>query len=104
SIYDRFTKSLVDAFNKIHVGDPLDDKTEMGPLITTEHRKRVMTYIESGRSEGATIATGGKAPQGDAFSRGWFLAPTVFIDAKPEMKIVREEIFGPVVAVMPFKD
>ena len=104
SIYDRFTKSLVDAFNRIHVGDPLDEKTEMGPLITTEHRKRVMTYIESGRSEGATIATGGKPPQGDLYSRGWFLAPTVFIDAKPEMKIAREEIFGPVVAVMPFND
>ena len=104
SIYDRFTKALVDAFNRIQVGDPLDEKTEMGPLITTEHRKRVMTYIDSGKSEGATIATGGKPPQGDLYSRGWFLAPTVFIDAKPEMKIVREEIFGPVVAVMPFSD
>jgi acyl-CoA reductase-like NAD-dependent aldehyde dehydrogenase len=104
SMYDRFTKALVDKFNHIHVGDPLDDKTEMGPLITTEHRKRVMTYIESGKSEGATIATGGNAPKGDLYANGWYLSPTVFLDAKPEMKIVREEIFGPVVAVMPFKD
>lgn len=104
SIYDRFTKALVDKFNRIHVGDPLDDKTEMGPLITTEHRKRVMTYIESGKSEGATIATGGDTPKGDLFAKGWYLAPTVFLDATPEMKIVREEIFGPVVAVMPFND
>jgi len=104
SIYDRFTKALVDAFNRIHVGDPLDEKTDMGPLITTEHRKRVMTYIDSGKSEGATIATGGKPPQGESFAAGWYLSPTVFIDAKPEMKIAREEIFGPVVAVMPFKD
>jgi acyl-CoA reductase-like NAD-dependent aldehyde dehydrogenase len=103
SIYDRFTKGLVDAFERIQVGDPLDDKTEMGPLITTEHRKRVMTYIDSGRSEGATIATGGKPPRGDAYSRGWYLSPTVFIDARPDMKIAREEIFGPVVVVMPFR-
>ncbi len=104
SIYDRFTKALVDAFNRIHVGDPLDEKTEMGPLVTTEHRQRVMTYIESGKSEGATIATGGKAPTGEAYSRGWYLSPTVFVDTRPEMKIVREEIFGPVVTVMPFRD
>jgi len=104
SIYDRFTKALVDTFNRIHVGDPLDEKTEMGPLVTTEHRQRVMTYIESGKSEGATIATGGKAPTGEAYSRGWYLSPTVFVDTRPEMKIVREEIFGPVVTVMPFRD
>lgn len=104
SMYDRFTKALVDKFNHIQVGDPLDDKTEMGPLITTEHRKRVMSYIESGKSEGATIATGGDAPKGDLYAKGWYLSPTVFVDAKPEMKIAREEIFGPVVAVMPFKD
>jgi len=104
SMYDRFTKALVDAFNRIQVGDPLDEKTEMGPLITTEHRQRVMTYIESGRSEGATIATGGNAPKGDLYARGWYLAPTVFVDVRPDMKIVREEIFGPVVTVMPFRD
>ncbi|MGZ5463040.1 MAG: aldehyde dehydrogenase family protein [Thermoanaerobaculia bacterium] len=104
SIYDRFTKALVDAFNRIQVGDPLDEKTEMGPLITTAHRQRVMTYIESGRNEGATIATGGKAPDSGSLATGSYLAPTVFVDARPEMKIVREEIFGPVVTVMPFRD
>ncbi|MGZ7078439.1 MAG: aldehyde dehydrogenase family protein [Thermoanaerobaculia bacterium] len=104
SIYDRFTKGLVDAFERVHVGDPLHENTEMGPLVTTEHRKRVMTYIESGKNEGASIATGGKAPGGDAYSRGSYLSPTVFIDARPDMKIAREEIFGPVVVVMPFRD
>jgi acyl-CoA reductase-like NAD-dependent aldehyde dehydrogenase len=104
SIYDRFTKALVDAFNRVQVGDPLNEKTEMGPLITTEHRNRVMTYIESGRREGATIATGGKPPAGDSYARGWYLSPTVFIDTRPEMKIVREEIFGPVVTVTPFRN
>jgi betaine-aldehyde dehydrogenase len=98
SIYDRFSKAVVDAFNKIKVGDPLSDETEMGPLVTAAHRERVMKYIEQGRAEGATMACGGGASD---YSQ---LAPTVFLDAKPEMAIVREEIFGPVVAVMPFVD
>src|SRR5687767_10060262 len=100
SLYDRFSRALVDKFNSIAVGDPLDDKTEMGPLVTTAHRERVMKYIDSGRSEGATLACGGDMPEG----RGSYLRPTVFLDAKPEMTIVREEIFGPVVAVMTFTD
>ncbi|HVS30897.1 MAG TPA: aldehyde dehydrogenase family protein [Thermoanaerobaculia bacterium] len=96
SIYDRFTKALVDAFERVKVGDPLDEETEMGPLVTAAHRARVMEYVESGKSEGATLASGGRT------SAGAYLSPTVFVDARPEMRIVREEIFGPVVAVMPF--
>ncbi len=98
SIHDRFVQALTDAFEKVNVGDPLDDATEMGPLVTRSHRERVMSYIDAGRSEGATLATGGKAREG----AGTYLDPTVFVDVKPEMKIAREEIFGPVVAVMPF--
>ena len=100
SIYDKFQKAIVGTFEKVNVGDPLKDETEMGPLVTDAHRKRVMRYIESGKAEGATLATGGKAPP----LPGSYLEPTVFLDAKPGMKIMREEIFGPVVAVMPFKD
>ncbi|HKR64705.1 MAG TPA: aldehyde dehydrogenase family protein [Thermoanaerobaculia bacterium] len=100
SLYDRFSKALVEKFNATRVGDPLDDKTEMGPLVTTAHRERVLEYIAAGRSEGATLACGGSPREG----AGSYLAPTVFLDAKPEMKIVREEIFGPVVTVMPFAD
>ena len=98
SIYERFTKAVVDAFAKVKVGDPLDDATEMGPLITTAHRERVMSFVEAGRSEGATLACGGEA------TRLSYVTPTVFLDARPDMKIVREEIFGPVVAAMPFRD
>jgi len=97
-IYDRFTKALVDAFQKVKVGEPLADETEMGPLVTATHRQRVVGYVESGKSEGATLATGGNV-SGHAY-----LEPTVFVDVKPQMSIVREEIFGPVVAVMPFRD
>ncbi|MEA2236243.1 MAG: hypothetical protein QOC81_967 [Thermoanaerobaculia bacterium] len=98
SIHDRFVQALTDAFEKVKVGDPLDDATEMGPLVTRSHRERVMSYIDAGRSEGATLATGGKVGEG----AGTYLDPTLFVDVKPEMKIAREEIFGPVVAVMPF--
>ena len=98
SIYDRFSSALVDAFTGISVGDPLAEETEMGPLVTAAHRERVMQYIEQGRAEGATLACGGTASH---YSQ---LAPAVFLDAKPGMSIVREEIFGPVVAVMPFAD
>ncbi len=98
TIYDRFSQAVVGAFQKVKVGNPLEESTEMGPLVTLAHRDRVMSYIDAGKREGATLATGGSAPAG----RGSFLQPTVFLDAKPNMKIVREEIFGPVVAVMPF--
>ena len=100
SIYDRFAKAVVGAFQNVRLGDPLADETEMGPLITTSHRDRVLEYVASGKDEGATLATGGKT----IGERGSYLEPAVFLDAKPKMKIVREEIFGPVVAVMPFKD
>jgi acyl-CoA reductase-like NAD-dependent aldehyde dehydrogenase len=104
SLYERFTSALVDAFEKVRVGDPLDESTDMGPLITTAHRDRVMDYILSGRSEGATLATGGSSPKNEACAHGCFLSPTIFVDTTPEMRIVREEIFGPVVTVMPFRD
>ena len=100
SIYKRFNEALIAAFGKVRVGNPLDEATEMGPLVTTSHRDRVMSYVEAGKREGARLATGGTAPQ----QSGSYLEPTVFVDAKPEMRIAREEIFGPVVAVMPFRD
>ncbi len=97
-IYDRFSKALVDAFDKVKVGDPLDDQTEMGPLVTAAHRERVMSYIESGKSEGAELATGGTCGE------QCYLSPAVFTAVTPEMRIAREEIFGPVVTVTPFRD
>jgi betaine-aldehyde dehydrogenase len=100
TLYDRFTKALVDAFERVKVGDPLEEATEMGPLVTAAHRQRVQAYIDKGKSEGATLAVGGVAPS----RAGMYLQPAVFLDATPDMTIVREEIFGPVVAVMRFHD
>jgi betaine-aldehyde dehydrogenase len=98
TIHDDFVEALVKAFDNIVVGDPLDDKTEMGPLVTASHRERVMSYIERGKSEGATLACGTRSVP----EKGSYLAPAVFTDTRADMSIVREEIFGPVVAVMPF--
>ncbi len=98
SLFDRFSSALVGAFAKVKVGEPLAEETEMGPLVTAAHRGRVMTYIEQGRDQGATLACGGEAT-GHAY-----LSPVVFLDVKPEMSIMREEIFGPVVTAMPFRD
>ena len=98
SIYDTFVeKSIVRARSRV-VGDPFDPRTELGPLVDQSQFDKVMGYIESGRSDGATLACGGDRI-GD---RGYFLRPTVFADVRDEMKIAREEIFGPVMSILPF--
>lgn len=103
SIYDQLVAQLIDVFQKVKIGDPLDEKTEMGPLISLSHRERVCGYIESGRSEGATLLCGGNEPEAAALARGAYLNPTLFADVRPEMKIAQEEIFGPVLSVIPFE-
>jgi betaine-aldehyde dehydrogenase len=97
SIHDRFAKALVEAFERVKAGEPLDDATEMGPLVTSTHCDKVMSYIDRGQNEGATLATGGKRT-------GCYVTPAVFLDATSDMAIVREEIFGPVVTLQPFDD
>lgn len=103
SIYDQLVAQLIDVFQKVKIGDPLDEKTEMGPLISLSHRERVRGYIESGRSEGAELLCGGSAPETGALAVGAFLYPTLFANVRPEMKIAQEEIFGPVLSVIPFE-
>jgi betaine-aldehyde dehydrogenase len=102
-IYDKFVAQLIELFQKVKVGDPLDEQTEMGSLISLSHRERVCGYIEAGRSEGAELLCGGKAPEAAALARGAYLNPTLFANVRPEMKIAQEEIFGPVLSVIPFE-
>jgi len=104
SIFEKFIEGLTERVQKIRVGDPLDEKTEMGPLITLAHRKHVSEYIGIGESEGATLVCGGDAPDGEPLRRGAYLRPAIFTRARPDMRIAREEIFGPVIVAMPFKD
>jgi len=104
SVHDRAVELLTAATQKVVVGDPLDDATEMGSLVSLKQRERVLGYVEAGREEGAELLTGGEAPTGDPFDLGAYLLPTIFDACRPEMRIVREEIFGPVVTVIPFTD
>lgn len=97
-IYDRFTEALTDRFSKIRVGDPMDEATEIGPLVSTSHRERVMGYVTAGSEENAKLCCGGQIPS----ERGAYLSPAVLTDVTPEMRVFQEEIFGPVVTVMPF--
>jgi betaine-aldehyde dehydrogenase len=87
------------AFSKIKVGDPFDLSTDMGPLAMRRQRERVENYIHKGREEGATLATGGGRPP--HLNCGFYIEPTVFGDVDNNMTIAREEIFGPVVSVIP---
>jgi aldehyde dehydrogenase (NAD+) len=90
------------AIASLPVGDPLDPKSRLGPLISEPQRQRVEGFIAKGREEGARLVAGGGRPA--AFSKGHYLEPTVFVDVQPGMTIAREEIFGPVLAVLPFDD
>ncbi|MBI5199948.1 MAG: aldehyde dehydrogenase family protein [Elusimicrobia bacterium] len=96
--YEELTSKLADRAKKVRLGPGLDPKTQMGPLVSSEHRARVESYVEAGKKEGAKLLAGGDRPAG----KGFFLNPAVFTDVKDDMKIAREEIFGPVAAVMPF--
>jgi acyl-CoA reductase-like NAD-dependent aldehyde dehydrogenase len=102
SVHDRVVELFTDATRKVVVGDPADPATEMGPLVTRRHMEAVLARIDAGTAEGARVVTGGGRLSGAAYDEGTYVAPTVFDGATPGMSIVREEIFGPVVAIIPF--
>lgn len=102
SIRDRFLAALKARVEKIRVGAPLDPQTQMGSLISQGHMQKVLEYIEIGKQEGARLLTGGYRVQEGDLAHGAFVAPTVFADCVDEMRIMREEIFGPVMAVSDF--
>lgn len=99
-IHDKLLDQLRTTVEKLVVGNPLDPKTQMGAQVSEEQYKKILSYIESGKAQGAHVVTGG-AP---AASKGYFVKPTVFSQVKDEMKIAQEEIFGPVVCAMKFSD
>ncbi len=102
-IYDEFLSSYIDRVKKIRIGDPTEEKTEMGSLVSHAQFETVKSYFEKGIEEGATALYGGGRPKGKKFSKGYFFQPTVLADVKPSATVACEEIFGPIVAVMPFK-
>src|SRR6202041_2557949 len=100
AIHDKFVERLIERTKTISIGDPLDPATDFGPVISAEARDRILRYIDSGRAEGATLAYGGGVPARPQFGRGFWGEPTIFPDVRNDMTIAREEIFGPVLAVI----
>ena len=102
SAQERVVELFAEATRKIKVGDPADEATEVGTLVSFKQRDRVKDYIEIGLGEGATLVVGGTAPEDPALAAGAYLLPTVFDGVDNDMRIAREEIFGPVVSIIPF--
>lgn len=103
SIHEEFSERLVDFTRSVTVGDPLNEATQLGPLISQQQLDRVMGYVSSGTDEGARLVGGGSRMSG-SLANGYFVEPTIFCDVSNEMRIAREEIFGPVISVIPFDD
>ena len=99
SVYDRVVAGVAERTRQLRVGDPLDETTEIGPMISEGQRSTSLEYLEIGRGEGAEVVCGGEAS-----GPGWFLSPAVVADVDNTMRIAREEIFGPVLSVIPFDD
>jgi len=102
SVHEKVVELFTEATGKLVVGDPADEKTQVGSLVSLRQRERVQDYIEAGQAEGARLALGGGPPDDPQFAGGAFLMPTVFDACRADMRIMREEIFGPVVGIIPF--
>ncbi|MGW3031072.1 aldehyde dehydrogenase family protein [Streptomyces sp. NPDC001178] len=100
-VYDRLVEQLAAYAVRLTVGDPRAPKTVVGPVISAAHRDRVESYVELGRKEGAVVVAGGERPSSD---QGFYVAPTLLADCTNDMRVAREEIFGPVVSVIPFEE
>jgi acyl-CoA reductase-like NAD-dependent aldehyde dehydrogenase len=99
--HDEVVDALADMMSTLNVGDPADESTDIGPLVAQRQQRRVQDYIKSGRSEGARVVLGGEQSPSE---RGWYVQPTLFTDATNDMRIAREEIFGPVLTVLRYRD
>lgn len=103
AIYDQFIEMLVERVKKLKVGNGLDESTEMGPVINEAQLNKIHQYVEIGKQEGAKLLIGGHRLTGGEYDKGWFYAPTIFVDVHPKMRIAQEEIFGPVLCVIKVK-
>ncbi len=103
SVHEKVVGLFVEATRSVIVGDPADDATEVGSLVSQRQRERVLDYVEVGQREGAELVLGGRAPDDQALAAGAYVLPTIFDNCRADMRIAREEVFGPVVAVIPFE-
>ena len=104
SIKSAFEQAILKRVQRIRIGDPLQMSTNFGPLVGFAHMEKVLDYIASGKAEGARLLIGGERMQEGAFASGAYVQPTVFTDCRDDMKIVQEEIFGPVMSILAFDD
>ncbi len=104
SIYDDFTARVAEKASRIRIGHPLDPDTVIGPLIHPVHEKKVLSYFDLARAEGVTVATGGEKVTEGVLADGCYVRPTLFTGARNDMRIAQEEIFGPVLTAIPFRD
>ena len=102
SKYDTVVDTIADLASSLKIGDPLAEDTQVGPLVSSRQRDRVESYIEKGKSDGGRLVAGGGRPKD--FDKGWFVEPTIFADVDRKATIAQEEIFGPVLAVIPYED
>jgi betaine-aldehyde dehydrogenase len=102
SVHDRVVEGFVAATKRLVVGDPADERTEIGSLVSHAHRDRVRAYVDAGEADGARLVVGGTPPADPALGAGAYLEPAVFDGCRPGMRIVEEEVFGPVVAIVAF--
>jgi len=100
--YDSFVEAMAKRTDELRVGPPLDDTTDLGPMISAGQRQTSLDYLELGQKEGARLVTGGEIPQVAGGENGFYIRPAVLADARNDMRVSQEEIFGPVVCVMPF--
>jgi acyl-CoA reductase-like NAD-dependent aldehyde dehydrogenase len=103
-VHDAVLERVVAGARAVRMGHPLDPDTQMGPLVSTRQYERTLGYVEAGLADGARLASGGGRPEGEEFAAGCYLEPTVFADVEDGMRIAREEIFGPVLSVLRFRE
>ncbi len=103
-IHDKFLDALVDRIKAMKIGDIMDESTQMGPLVSQEQLDRVLNYIDIGKQEGAEVLVGGNRIEDDGLENGYYVEPTVFTNVDNKMRIAQEEIFGPVLVVIPWDD
>ncbi len=103
SIHDEFVEALIERTKQIKLGNGFDENTQSGPMISAEHRAKVEDYVEIGKKEGAKLVVGGKRPDDPALQNGFFYLPTIFTNCTSDMRIVQEEVFGPVLTVETFQ-
>ena len=102
SLYASFVERIAQRLRSLKLGDPLNPASEMGPLNSRRQYQRVLGFIESARTDGARLVTGGRRPPGEAFKRGFWIEPTLYADVTPVMRVASEEVFGPIVCAMPW--